>query len=297
MMRTLISCLILLFQTLPSFGAAPKVVTDIPPIYSLVAAVMQGVSEPTLLLDGAGSPHDAQLRPSKAADLQAAELVVYVSKDLSPSVTRQISALTKGAQVMELISLTPDRQLPITNTDHHDHDHDGHIDPHAWLDVVAVQTWVQEIATSLAALDPENAKMYLANSLVLASDLKRLQQELDRQYTGAFIAYHDGMQYFGRVGDNTGLPIVGFIKDSEASAPSARHLRDLGEMVLQNNVTCILAEPGYNPDLVAATVGNGNIKTVSLDILGQSIERGPTSYLVMMRGLSASIAQCEQTQE
>jgi zinc transport system substrate-binding protein len=37
--------------------AAPQVVVSIKPIHSLVAAVMEGVGQPQLLIKGAGSPH------------------------------------------------------------------------------------------------------------------------------------------------------------------------------------------------------------------------------------------------
>ena len=38
-------------------SAAPAVVATTKPIHSLVAAVMEGVAEPDLLVDGAASPH------------------------------------------------------------------------------------------------------------------------------------------------------------------------------------------------------------------------------------------------
>lgn len=45
--------------------AEPKVLASIKPIHSLVSAVMQGVVEPDLLVDGAGSPHNYSLNHRK----------------------------------------------------------------------------------------------------------------------------------------------------------------------------------------------------------------------------------------
>ena len=43
-----------------------NVVTSIKPVHSLVSAVMKGVGEPSLLVEGAGSPHTYALKPSQA---------------------------------------------------------------------------------------------------------------------------------------------------------------------------------------------------------------------------------------
>ena len=47
--------------------AAPTVVVSIQPIHSLVAAVMEGVAVPALLIRGAASEHSFTLRPSDAS--------------------------------------------------------------------------------------------------------------------------------------------------------------------------------------------------------------------------------------
>ena len=43
-----------------------KVVTSIKPVHSLVSGVMLGVGNPSLIIDGAGSPHTYSLKPSQA---------------------------------------------------------------------------------------------------------------------------------------------------------------------------------------------------------------------------------------
>ena len=52
-----------------------KVVASIKPVQSLVAAVMQGVGSPTLLVQGAASPHTYALKPTDAEALSNADLV------------------------------------------------------------------------------------------------------------------------------------------------------------------------------------------------------------------------------
>jgi len=67
-----------------AFAEAPTVVTDIAPIHSLTAMVMQGVGTPELLLPPNADPHNFALRPSDAANLADADVIVWVGHALSP---------------------------------------------------------------------------------------------------------------------------------------------------------------------------------------------------------------------
>jgi len=63
-------------------NAAPNVVVSIKPIHSLTAGVMKGVGEPELLLDGATSPHDFNLKPSQAQSIQDADTIIWIGEGL-----------------------------------------------------------------------------------------------------------------------------------------------------------------------------------------------------------------------
>ena len=64
--RKFLICLIILSWVLfPDRGeTAPNVVVGIKPIHSLVAAVMENVGTPRLLIRGGASPHSYSLKPS-----------------------------------------------------------------------------------------------------------------------------------------------------------------------------------------------------------------------------------------
>lgn len=80
----------------------PRVATDIPPVHSLVARVMQGIGEPALILPPGVSPHGHAMRPSEAAALAEAELVVWVGPTLTPWLGRALSSLAEGARSLPL---------------------------------------------------------------------------------------------------------------------------------------------------------------------------------------------------
>ena len=82
---------------------APNVAVDIAPVHSLVARVMEGVGTPDLIVPPGASPHEYNLRPSEAAALQEADLVVWLGKDLSPWLGDAIETLADGATVATLL--------------------------------------------------------------------------------------------------------------------------------------------------------------------------------------------------
>ncbi len=114
----------------------PNVAVDIAPVHSLVARVMQGVGEPSLIVAAGASPHEYSLRPSEASALQEADLVFWVSPDLTPWLDDAIDTLASNATVTELLEADGTTELPFREGalfeahDHGDHeggeDHDDH---------------------------------------------------------------------------------------------------------------------------------------------------------------------------
>lgn len=84
-------------------AAPPEVATDIPPVHSLVARVMQGVGEPSLLVLPGGSPHTHAMRPSEARALAGADTVVWMGGRLTPWLDRAVGSLGSEAVSVELL--------------------------------------------------------------------------------------------------------------------------------------------------------------------------------------------------
>ncbi|MBO3760179.1 zinc ABC transporter substrate-binding protein [Ciceribacter sp. L1K22] len=109
--------------------AAPKVVASIKPVHSLVAAIMEGVETPDLIVEGAASPHTYTLRPSDARKLQDANVVFWVGHGLEAFLEKPLEALSSDAKVVELEDASGLEVLPFREGgafeahDHGDHDH------------------------------------------------------------------------------------------------------------------------------------------------------------------------------
>lgn len=108
--------------------AAENVVVSIKPIHSLVAAVMQGVGEPTLIVDAAGSPHVYSMKPSQASALENADLVFWVGPDLEVFLQKPLETLAADAKVVELGDAQGLTRLAFREGgpfEAHEHDEDG----------------------------------------------------------------------------------------------------------------------------------------------------------------------------
>ncbi len=105
MKKMFFTCLALCCLISPTWAAnnsVPSVVVSIKPLHSLVAGVMQGVGEPTLLVKGGGSPHGYVMRPSEAKAIAKAQLVVWVGHDLESFLDKPLATLGKNAVQLEL---------------------------------------------------------------------------------------------------------------------------------------------------------------------------------------------------
>ncbi len=76
---------------------------SIKPVHSLVAAVMAGVDEPGLIVEGAGSPHTYALKPSQAVMLEQADLVFWIGHELEAFLEKPLKAIAPRAKSVELI--------------------------------------------------------------------------------------------------------------------------------------------------------------------------------------------------
>ncbi|WP_367716350.1 zinc ABC transporter substrate-binding protein ZnuA [Nitratireductor sp. GISD-1A_MAKvit] len=124
-------------------AADRQVVASIKPVHSLVAGVMEGVGEPQLILEGAGSPHTYSMRPSQARMLAGADVVFWVGPNMEVFLTKPLETLAGEARLVTLskaegITLLEMREGGAfeahshgDEADHEDHEaHGDHADEH-----------------------------------------------------------------------------------------------------------------------------------------------------------------------
>jgi zinc transport system substrate-binding protein len=318
--------------TATAAAAAPRVVVDIAPVHSIVARVMDGVGEPGLIVAPGASPHGYALRPSEAADLEAADVVVWVGPALTPWLQGPLDALAPDAPRLALIEAEGVRLLPIreggpfeahdhdhehehdaaADHDHdhaedaaHDHDHaDDHdhgdhahaedaADPHLWLDPRNAVAIAAAVADVLGPLDPDNAATYVMNAAAFAAEMDALGAELE-----TVLAPLAGQGFFvfhdayAYFEDRFGLPAAGSVALSDADAPAASRVREIRDRIAAEDIACVFAEPQFEPKLIDTVIEGSQARRGTLDPVGATLEPGPDLYPALLRGMAADLAAC-----
>ncbi|MCC0014013.1 MAG: zinc ABC transporter substrate-binding protein ZnuA [Hoeflea sp.] len=101
--KSLLLATTLLAYTAVSASAEVNVVASIKPVHSLVAAVMEGLGGPGLIIEGAGSPHNYALKPSQAQMLEQANLVFWIGHELEAFLEKPLETVGANARSVELI--------------------------------------------------------------------------------------------------------------------------------------------------------------------------------------------------
>lgn len=175
---------------------------------------------------------------------------------------------------------------------HAGHDH-GALDPHAWLDPANAKIWLDAIAAELSAVDPDNTGAYFANAAAAKAEMDTLISDingiLDPVRDRDFIVFHDAYQYFESAFD---ISASGAISLSDAARPSPARVEEIHDRVSEANVTCVLAEPQFNPDLVETVLDGTEAQSGVLDPLGSDLEPGPALYPALLRNLAQTLADC-----
>jgi zinc transport system substrate-binding protein len=300
----------------PATAEVPRVITDIPPVQALVAQAMGDLGAPVLLLDKGADAHSFQLRPSQAAALAEADLVVWIGPEMTPWLDRAVEGLATDVAQLRLLEAdgtylrsfgegaAPDHDDHADEAGHdhaaepaaedgheHDHAHEG-VDPHAWLDPGNARLWLGLIAAELARLDPANAATYQANAAQAAAGIATLDARLDAALAPVrdkpFVVFHDAYGYFA---DHYGLTIAGTVTLGDAAPPGAAHLAELQASLGQ--ALCIFPETQHDPKMVETIAADTGLRIGgALDPEGAGLEPGPQVYGAILSGMAETLIAC-----
>ncbi|MDC1006979.1 zinc ABC transporter substrate-binding protein [Candidatus Pelagibacter sp.] len=316
----LISTLIglLAFSTLAK--ADLKVVTSIKPIHSLASYIMDGVGSPGLIVDGYNSPHSFQLKPSHAKMLEQADIIFWIGEDLENFLEKPLATIAKKAEKIELLEIKDIKKLKFRERnifeeheghddhgddakkeEHDDHgddakkeehdDHEGHghgeYDPHIWLDPINAKVILNEITEHLIENDSKNASTYKSNlAKALAKIDKLIIDVITETNTDlSYVVFHDAYQYYE---NRFNVNILGAMTVNPDVMPGAEQIHEIHEVIEHDNVSCILSEPQFNPDIIKSIAKDTNVKTGVLDPLGANLKPGKDLYFNLIRNMSAS---------
>lgn len=275
----------------------PQVVTDIAPVQSLAARVMEGAGSPSVILRPGESPHRRALRPSEAAALAGADLVLWIGPELMPWFESTLDRLAPDARQIALLDHADTLRRPVRDGalfagEEAEDAHDG-TDPHAWLDPANARAWLPLIAEALATLDPDNATLYRQNAKDGAAEIAALEDriavQLARFGSTGFLVSHDAFQYFEF---RFGTFANGALSGSDDQPPSAARLKTLRDAVAEAGISCVLAEPQTDPRLLETVLPGSETRVARIDLMGSGLPAGAGLYPALIGGLAQTLADC-----
>ncbi len=225
-------------------------------------------------------PHDLELTPGAIADIQSADVVLYLSRGFAPAVEQAVGG-ARGTTVdllqgMPLEAGVPEegQQGPVT-------------DPHVWLDPVLYRQVVGRTETALARARPADAATFESNAKAFEGGLGRLDQEYRSGLTGCarrvIVTSHAAFGYLAARYGLTQEPISGLSPDAE---PSADRLAQLAGLVRRDGVTTIFTEELVSPKVAQTLAGEVGVATAVLNPLEGLTKQevsGGQDYLSVMR--------------
>ncbi len=225
--------------------------------------------------------HDTTLTAAQRADIQTADVVVYLGQiQFQPDVERAVSD-TRG-RVVDVTSALHIPSPPSGET----------FDPHVWLDPVDMQGVVRLVTSALEEVDPSDTQTYRVNEMNTIGDLQALNGSFRTALTNCgfttFVATHEA---FGYLANRYGLHQLGIEGITPESEPSAARIQAAAQAIDAGQAAPAIFYEGTDEgrrigESVAADVG---VPALPLGTL----ESAPSSgdYLSVMRANLESLKQ------
>ena len=235
-----------------------EVVVSVPAL-AWIASSVAPEAHITVLVPPGASPHAYEMRPSQAAALASADVVILVGLGLEPaSIT---GAVPDGAEAIVI------RLADALGADAHEvvveqHDHDGHAhgssDPHLWLDPAFVRYGVAQLAAALQ-IDPKPALFEV--SAVESEYLRALAP-----YRGfGVVGMHDA---WSRLAERFGLVSTASIMGRSEIEATPGAIERAAEALRAGPPSVVVVEQQIDPTLARRLSDLTGAPLVALDPLG-----------------------------
>ncbi len=284
-----------------SLDKTGALVVTIKPLYSLLAHLTDGITEPVLLLKQIPSAHHYNLRPSQRKLLANAKLIVWLGPQMESYLTKIIQQSADTSGISSISVLAADRLQRLPRRRPHSHhtaneersvtEKSHNIDPHIWLSTKNAMVISRYLARSLIQFDPENREHYEKNLRLLSKKIKHTAVFLQKHSSAEprpFIAYHDAYQYLEK---ELGLRFIDAISYDENAGTSLKHAREIKAAITRQHIPCLVYQPPQ-PALVGTLQAQTSINTIALDPLGLQLKNDKEAWFELMQHLAVNFNQC-----
>lgn len=262
-------------------AAAPGKVKVVAAFYPLAYAAQQvggdAVAVTTLTPPGV-EPHDLELTPSQVAQLQDADIVLYVP-GFMPAVDQAVAQQAAGRAVDASAGIAP---LTI----------DGAADPHVWLDPENMTVIGANTATAITRANPGKTSEVQANAAAFEGRMATLNQQFSTSLSSCkvkdLVVSHAAFGYLARAYGFTQVPIAGLSPETE---PSPARIAEVSDLVRNDGVTTVYYETLVDPKVAETVAKESGARTSVLDPIEGLTEGSDQTYQTLMEAnLKALVA-------
>lgn len=276
----------------------PQIVASIFPIYEIVREVAGDQADVHLMVGASEDAHHYEPSAKSILLVNEADAFIYSSdemefwaSDMLTVVENEALAVIELAEGLDLEIETAEEHAEHENEEEDDHDdHDGHdhgnIDPHIWLDPVAIGEQIPLLIETLSTIDPDGASVYQENGAKLAQELAELDAAFRESFEDAgkrsFVVQHKAFGHLAKRYDLTQMSVGGLSTEVE---PNPKDLINIINFVEENETEVIFFQGGDTSavaETIAAETGAEFSMLYDLENKPEGIEESGNIYLKAM---------------
>lgn len=248
-------------------------------------------------------PHDLELTPDQVADLEDADVVLYLGQGFQPAVAEiaerrdeasfdLLEELPLESGASEALEAQEAAEEGEGEAEEEGHEESG-LDPHFWLDPQLLIEAVHEIEAALSDASPDDADTFRANAQAYEDDLTALDEELAAGLESCerdeIVTSHAAFHYLAQRYGLTQLPITGLSPEAE---PDPDRLADLADQIEAEGITTVFYETLVSPDVAETLAREADVEAAVLNpIEGLTEDQAVAGddYSVLMRANLAAL--------
>lgn len=207
-------------------------------------------------------PHDLELTPDQVADLEDADVVLYLGAGFQPAVAEIAERRDDGS--VDLTATIPleagdvealeDQEAAAEGGQGDDGEEEEHeesgLDPHFWLDPQLMSAAVDEVEAALSEASPDDADTFRTNAQAYKDELGALDDEFATGLASCerdeIVTSHAAFFYLAQRYGVTQLPITGLSPEAE---PDPARLAELADQIEAEGITTVFYETLVAPDV------------------------------------------------
>lgn len=298
-----------------------QVVTSFYPIYYMANEIGGDAVQVTNLISTGVEPHNWSPKSKDLLVASDADLLLYHGAGFETWIDSFKKGLDKNSEVVvkevsEGISLIGSEENEITHEEAHDHDadhedhaheeethdhdanHEDHAheeeahdhshttDPHTWVSPKSALVLAENIKNALVEVNPAQEQLFEQNYKALVDKISAIdakyEAEINKLENKHIVVSH---QSFGYVARDYGLEQISIMGINPNSEPRAQDIKNIAELVKQNNVKYIFFEELVNDNLAKMLASEAKVDTMvlySLEGLTTKQEKQGENYISLM---------------